>query len=299
MANLEFQLDVPASPLEGDLYLGKEAANMLGPEFVEGLYKALRYDVDQPLSVYNAAGRNYYIPLTEAIGPYDALQVAGGGNFDLGITSNHNVEDSIVAPETPEGPLLIAPPSANSGLFTSYTAYYEGGEVIERQNINPVGSYTAESAARKIEQTRAAFGMLTAAKAGVITPMYAGRFEYGVPDQSGDPQTAILMLVPSMGLRFDSKLLLPLNALRRGEAPEGDEFTEQLKPYHDAVIAPRFVSIGRGMGITHEAGLNHNQLTPGNADALASHGVLVPYITDWDTTTTPNDADKSLSLIHI
>jgi hypothetical protein len=248
------------------------------------------------LPVYNAGGRNYYIPLPDEVGPYDALQVAGGGNFDLGITSNAGVEDNIVYPEADEEARVISPPSETAGLFTGYTCFYEDGKLVEKPNVNPVGSYTAESANRKIEQTQAAFGLLAASGAGVITPMYAGKFEYDVTDQFGEPQTAILMLVPSMGRRFDSKLLLPLNALRMGKAPEpGAQFAKELKPYHQAVILPRLFSIGWGIAAIHQEGLIHHQLTPGNTDALKSDNVLVPYVTDWDTMTVPNDADRPRS----
>lgn len=296
MANIEFSLNLPDAPLEGDLHIDRQSRDLLGSEFIEGVHSALRYSQEQVLPVYNAQGRNYYIPLPSPIGPYDALQIAGGGNFDLGITSNGDVEDSIVTPpETSEKSRVIVPPSEKSGLFTGHTVYYENGELVEKTNINPVGSYTARSASRKIEQTQTAFGLLAAKSEGVITPKYIGKFEYEIVDQFGEAQTAILMLVPSLGRRFDSKLLLPLNALRAGQAPApGAEFTEELHPYYGATILPRLVSIGWGVAITHEAGLNHHQLTPGNVDALAAPDkTLVPYFTDWDTMTVPSDEDRA------
>lgn len=295
MATVEFRLDLPPTPLDGDLHVNRQFRDLLGLEFIDGVHNALRYARQQKLPVYNAQGRNYYIPLPRSIGPYDALQVAGGGNFDLGITSNGGVEDSIVSPDADEESRIVVPPSENSGLFTGYTMYYENGELIEKTNINPVGSYTARSASRKIEQTQAAFGLLAAKSAGVITPKYVGKFEYEIADQFGESQTAILMLVPSLGRRFDSKLLLPLNALRAGQAPApGAEFAADLKPYYGATILPRLVSIGRGIAVTHETGLTHHQLTPGNVDALvAPDNTLVPYLTDWDTMTVPADTDRA------
>lgn len=296
MPNIEFELALSRESLDGDLHMNRQIGEQLGNEFVEGVDHALRFDHDQRLSIYNAGGRNYYIPLPEAVGPYDALQVAGGGNFDLGITSNADVEDSIVDPVAAGDERVIYPPSETAGLFIGYTHYYEDGKLVEKPNVNPVGSYTAESANRKIENTRLAFGTLAASGAGVIIPMYAGKFEYGIPDQAGGPQTAILMLVPSMGRRLDSKILLPLNAVRSGIAPEpGGPFTEQLIPFYRASILPRLFSVGYGIATTHNVGFVHHQLTPGNTDALNSDGVLVPYITDWDTMTTPDDADKSRS----
>jgi hypothetical protein len=294
MANIEFHLDLPPTPLEGDLDIDRESRDLLGDDFVEGVHRALRYSQEQILPVYNAQGRNYYIPLPSSVGPYDALQISGGGNFDLGITSNGGVEDCIISPEGGEASRAIVPPSENPNLFTGSTLCYENGEYVERVNHNPIGSYTSRSANWKIEQTQVAFGLLAAKGAGVITPKYVGKFEYEVADQFDEPQTAILMLVPSLGRRFDSKLLLPLNALRAGKAPTiGAQFAEELQPYYKAIILPRLQSIGRGLGIIHKIGLNHYQPTPGNTDALnAANNGLVPYITDWDDMTVPSSADR-------
>jgi hypothetical protein len=294
MANFEFRLDLPATSLEGNLHIGRQFHDMVGPDYIEGVDRALRFMPKQVLPVYNAGGRNYYIPLLDPIGPYDALQVAGGGNFDLGITSNEGVEDSIVSPEVYEQARIIVPPSEDSGLFTSYTMYYENGEYITKANINPIGSYTARSAARKITQTSEAFELLPAQKAGVITPKYVGKFEYEIADQFGEPQTAILMMVPSLGRRFDSTLLLPLRVLLEGNAPPlGKEFADELEPFYKGSIVPRLFSIGQGIAAVHRAGLSHHQLTPGNVDTLhLSENAQVPYITDWDTTTIPVDDDR-------
>jgi hypothetical protein len=293
MAGVEFRLDIPDTPLEGDLHIGRQWAGQFGMDFVEGVNAALTYSPDQPLQVLNASGRNYYIPLPEPAGPYDALQVAGGGNFDLGITTNSGVQDSIVDPESGAKPRVVAPPAENPDLFTSYTLYHEDGQDVEKQNINPIGSYSAQSAARKIEQTELAFATLAARHTGVITPKYVGKFEYALDDQNGEPQTAILMLVPSMGMRFDSKLLVPLTAMRAGRSPEpGSDFAEELIPYHQAVISPRLFCIGAGMATMHRSGLVHHQMTPGNSDALTMGNKLVPYITDWDTATVPDESDR-------
>ncbi len=301
MAGIEFRLDIPDEPLEGDLYIARQWSDRLGHDFVERVYDSLRYAGDASQPVYNASGRNYYIPLPEPIGPYNALQVAGGGNSDLGITTNSGVQDSIVSRHDTDR--LITPPREDPGLFTSYTMYHENGEQVERTNVNPIGSYSARSAKRKIEQTEAAFSLLPAQQAGVISPKYIGRFEYGIADQFGEPQTAILMLVPSYGLRLDSKLLLPLQAIEAGvELPSDKTVGEELEPYHKAIIRPRLFSVGWGIGAMHRMGLVHHQLTPGNTDALEAIGnTLVPYITDWDTMTTPAEADlprsKSIDML--
>ena len=293
----EFRLAPTPSPLEGELHLSNGMAGMFGAEFIEVVHSALRYAPHPDLRIYNAAGRNYYVPLPQAAGPYDALQVAGGGNFDLGITSNEGIEESIVDPEATEGDRIVVPPSEAAGLFTSYTTYFEAGRRVEKTNINPVGSYTSRSASRKIEATQRAFGLLTAPSMGVITPRYVGKFEYAVADQFGEPQTAILMLVPSLGRRFDAKLLVPLNALRAGQAPPaGEPFAEELRPYHRTVVLPQLFSIASGIATMHRAGLNHHQPTPGNTDALIAPGdMYVPYITDWDTTTEPSAEDRARS----
>lgn len=294
MPNYEFRLDVAAGPVDGNLFMEQPVRELLNDDFVEGVSEALRFTEAQRLPVLNALGRNYYIPLPNAIGPYNAMQIAGGGNFDLGITTNQDVEDSIIVPTSTEDTRIVVPPSENSGLFTGCTVFYEDGQCVIKENINPVGSYTSRSATNKIDRTREAFAQLTAVAAGVIAPMYAGKFEYEVADQFGDPQTAILMLVPSYGQRFDAKLLMPLTAHLLGKAPPpGQQFADELKAFYKGSLMPRMSAIGGGIAVVHAAGMVHHQLTGGNTDALVSPDrILVPYITDWDTTTIPDEADK-------
>jgi hypothetical protein len=297
MANYAFRLDVAAGPVDGNLFVEPQVQRLLGDDFVEGVDGALRFTETQRLTVMNAQGRNYYIPLPDAIGPYNAIRVAGGGNFDLGITTNSGVEDSIITPISTEDTRIVVPPSEGSGLFTGQTMFYEDGQCVVKENINPVGSYTSRSAGHKIDRTMEAFAKLTAIAAGVIAPMYAGKFEYDVPDQFGDPQTAILMLVPSYGKRFDAKLLLPLHAYLTGQGPApGQEFTDRVKAFYEDSLMPRMSAIGSGISVIHAAGMVHHQLTGGNTDALtAPNRRLVPYITDWDTATVPNEADMPAS----
>lgn len=294
MTNNEFRLDIPATPLEGVLEMDRPMQDLLGPDFLAGVYSALRFTKEQTLPVFNAAGRNYYLPLARRLGPYDALQIGGGGNFDIGITSTGDVQDSIVDPQADEKDWVVVPPSEDAGLFTGQTMFYEDGACIERVDRDPIGSYTARSANQKIENTQTAFNLLSALNAGVITPRYVGKFMYDIADQFGDPQTAILLLVPSLGRRFDSTLLLPLNAMRAGKAPTpGEKFVENLVPYYQAILVPRFYAIGRGIETAHAAGLTHHQLTPGNTDALvAPDKVLVPYITDWGTMKVPSVSEE-------
>jgi hypothetical protein len=297
MFDTEHRLASPPTPLEGELYIGRPYTEFFGTEFFEGVEQALRFSKVQTLPIYNAAGRNYYIPLPEPVGPYDAVQVAGGGNFDLGVRSNQDREDGIVTVDLGEGLKVIMPPSETSGLFTGHTSYYENGEMVSKENINPVGSYTARSARRKIESTQTAAKSLQGADSTVITPMYVGSFEYEVPDQFGEPQTAILMLVPSMGHRFDGQLLIPLKNILNGRGPApGPQFNEALIDYYEGILSPCFLTIGRGMAETHGLGLVHHQLTPGNTDALVGPGdILMPYITDWDTMTRPGPSDEAKS----
>lgn len=293
MANIEFRLDIPATPLEGELDMDESMQRLLGPEFVSGVHAALRFSQQQVLPVYNAAGRNYYLPLPRKLGPYDALQVAGGGNFDLGITSTGDVQDSIVDPDAAPEDRVVVPPSEGGELFTSDTMFYEDGACVERTNRNPIGSYAERTATQKIENTQRAYGTLAAQGAGVITPKYVGKFAYEVADQYGDSQTAILLLVPSLGRRFDHKLLLPLNLLRDGQAPPaGEKFAQALDAYYKQTLLPELHSIGWGIEAIHAAGFTHHQLTPGNTDTLPGpENVHVPYITDWDTMRQPSEAD--------
>jgi hypothetical protein len=146
--------------------------DLLGPDFLAGVYSALRFTKEQTLPVFNAAGRNYYLPLARRLGPYDALQIGGGGNFDIGITSTGDVQDSIVDPQADEKDWVVVPPSEDAGLFTGQTMFYEDGACIERVDRDPIGSYTARSANQKIENTQTAFNLLSALNAGVITPRY-------------------------------------------------------------------------------------------------------------------------------
>jgi hypothetical protein len=223
------------------------------------------------------------------------MQIAGGGNFDLGITTNSGVQDSILVPVSTEETRIVVPPSKDAGLFTGGTVFYEDGRCVLKENINPIGSYTSRSADRKIDQTTEAFERLTAKSAGVIAPLYIGRFEYDVPDQFGEPQTAILMLVPSYGQRFDARLLMPLTAYLTGQAPPaGQEFGDVLDAFYQDSLMPRMTAIGHGISIVHNTtDMVHHQLTAGNTDALIAPGRrLVSYITDWDTTTKPKDQDR-------
>lgn len=293
-----YKLQEVAKPLDGNLYLVPGVADMLGMEFLESLYGMLRYDTDRDdsLPIHRAAGRNYTVPLPRQFGAYNGLQVAGGGNYDLGIRSNDDVGNAVllIFNDSPEH--IIEPPSEHSGLFTGYTTYYEGGDMVEKANINPVGSYSAQSAKRKIDNTTQAHRALRESDPGVWTPLYVGRFEYDVADQNGDPQTAMLFLVPQLGERFDELLLRPLRyAVLNGDETDPN-FDRNFRERYLEVLAPCFRGFGLGLAATHLSNLNHNQPTAGNVAVfkLADGGVL-PYVADWDTMTQPPAEDVAMS----
>lgn len=293
MINRQFELQRDVEPLDGQLYMQRSVHELVDNGYLEAINGMLRFR-SQDLPIVSAAGRNYHVPLPEPVGDYDCLQVAGGGNLDLGVRTNDGIPHGIVAVPFTEGQAqVIEPPS--SELFTSYTTYYENGGLVDKTNANPVGSYTERSASRKIANTLAAAEHMRSAGYEVLAPIYAGKFVYDVPDQNGENQTAMLLLVPSMGQRFESTLLSPITSLASGyEVPEF--FEESLGAYYQQVLGDKFQRIGQAIAVLHTQGLNHNQPTPGNVAILDyEDGTSTPYVTDWDTMTIPTSSDAEMA----
>lgn len=285
------QLDVP---LEGTLSIRGQFRDMVGMEFIEGLHDTLRFEREGALPVYNAAGRNYYVALPKPIGMFDSLQVAGGGNYDMGIRSN-DVPNGIVTFDV-DGDSKIAPPSDSADIFTSTTTYYEDGKLVHKENSNPVGSYSSVSAERKISNAVKIGDLLADTDSNVVVPIQIGKFEYAAKDQNGDPQVAILMLTPNMGKRLGEVTLLPLqHAIGYPETPP-ERLAKLTRRHAEQQVQPRLEVVGAGIAEIHKVNINHNQLTGHNVDALImSNGSTAPYITDWDTMTTPIEDDKTRS----
>ncbi len=295
-----YELAKVSEPLDGKFFLVPGVAEKLGMEFVNGLYGLLRYEPDGSLPIHWAAGRNYTVALRERLGIYDCLQVAGGGHYDLGIRSNADINHNIVTYYGGKPEQTIQPPTADAGLFVSHTAYYEDGQLAEKENINPLGSYSSASAKRKIDNTVSAHMTLLDEEPQIITPLYVGRFEYDIPDQHGDPQTAILMLVPAMGDRFDATLLRPLTRVIASGSYAG--FETQFRERYASLLKSCFETIGLSIASAHLHNINHNQPTAGNAAVFkTSDGDMLPYLTDWDTMTRPSAEDapyaRALDLI--
>lgn len=283
------QLDVP---LDGTLSIRGQFRDLIGMEFIEGLHSTLRFEQDGALPTYNAAGRNYYVALPEPIGMFDSLQIAGGGNYDMGIRSN-DVPNGIVTIDVDDG-ATISPPSESADIFTSTTTYYEDGQLVHKENANPVGSYSSLSADRKISNAVKIGELLASSDSNVVVPIQIGKFEYAVKDQNGDPQVAILMLTPNMGKRLGEVTLLPLeHAIGYPETPP-EEFAQLTQKHTDKQVKPRLEVVGAGIAEIHKVNINHNQLTGHNVDALLlGDGTTAPYITDWDTMTTPIEDDRA------
>ena len=290
MRHITGELVLPEQSLDGALHLGTSALDSLGEDFIEGLGNALTFNGKPHPKIINPQGRNYYMALPNPYGAFDSLQISGGGNFEIGIRSNSDVDDGIVTLEPDTGPRLITPPDSQAELFTGVTVLYEGGQLVDRKNPNPLGSYTHRTAEQKIANTREAAVRLGGR---VAVPYVLGRFEYDLADQNGEPQTAILLLVPQLGRRFDATLLHPLGVLR---GVNRDAVTsESIVDYYEEIIGPRLSAIGLAIGEIHKSGLNHNQLTPGNTAVIERDNMGLGYITDWDTMTEPSTDDRIMA----
>ena len=123
-----FEFDTRSEPLTGRLDFVEGAEHVLPDGFLGQLTGCLTFD-NPSLTPINAGGRSYFVRIPESVGPYDTLQVSGGGYIDTGVRTMRG-SDGLIWPRSTSN--KIEPPRKDFETFEpAGTSYMDNtGEFI-------------------------------------------------------------------------------------------------------------------------------------------------------------------------
>lgn len=276
------------SPLNGEFVFVEGAENVLPQRFLEDVEACLTFN-DPPLVPLNAMGRSYFVELPADYGPYNALQISGGGYVDGSVQSLRALKDQgIVALYPPEQSAPIRPLRAQYEEFEAGGTSYvdDEGKVQTVYSKGILGTYTSGQGDCKVQKTHEVWQRLGGGKDSLLVPRVIGKFVYNLPDGEGGAQTAVLMLVPNNGLRADHDLQVV--EMQLSGLSGGASLSETAREFRQQEIPKKMRALGFGLAKVHDLGYAHNQTHLGNLATVPMEGdSITAFIADWDTSRQP------------
>lgn len=285
--SVPFEFETRSEPLTGRLDFVDGAESILPAGFLDKLTDCLTFNEPQ-LTPVNARGRSYFVEIPTTIGPYDALQVSGGGHIDNGLRTMRFSDRPVMPGKVSK---IIEPPRKDFDTFEAAGTSYldESGNFRVDYSIGIFGTYVGRKAEAKVQKTLGVWNDLNGQTDELIVPRVIGSFVYDLPDGEGSSQTAVLMLVPNGGLRFGDFLAESDRQLLVQFFDDQDIVPLIQRQYREEL--PEIIqALGYGIAKIHDLGYSHNQTHAGNlATVLDKDGRQIPFIADWDTSRKPRE----------